>query len=423
MFQRVGEKAYKKDLTNIRKLSTLLGDPHLSFNAIHVAGTNGKGSTSHMLASVFQAAGKKTGLYTSPHYVDFRERIKINGVVIGEKQVIHFVKVYKDKWQSIQPSFFEITVAMAFDHFRNEKVDIAVIETGLGGRLDSTNIITPSISVITNIGYDHMTLLGNSLSEIAAEKAGIIKRNIPVVIGEWHKETNEVFKNKAAQLNAPLHFASRQIKLEPVMSNLMRQQFHVRTRKLKWFEKLETDLAGPYQKKNLCTVLETFRVWNQYYPGRITDKVIRQGLKNVKRNTGMIGRWMVIRKRPLVITDAAHNMDGMKNILPSVFEQPANKKHFVIGFVSDKDVSKILSLFPSDGFYYWCSPDIPRGKSAIDTMNEGRMHGLSGNAYKNVRKAYEAALLNANAADLIFVGGSSYVVGDFLASLQIKSST
>src|SRR5688500_886907 len=371
MFQRIGEKAIKKDLTNIRKLTDLLGDPHLSFNSIHVAGTNGKGSTSHMLASIFQAAGKRVGLYTSPHYMDFRERIKINGELIGEKQVIHFVRSYKDKWQSIQPSFFEITVAMAFDHFRNEKVDIAIIETGLGGRLDSTNIITPSISVITNIGYDHMNLLGNTLPEIAGEKAGIIKKNIPVVIGEWQKETNEVFKNKAAQLNAPLYFASRQIKLELVLSNLMRQQFHVRSGNEVWFEKLETDLAGPYQQKNVSTVLETCRVWNKYYPDRITDNVIRKGLKNVKKNTGMIGRWMVIRKRPLVITDAAHNIDGIKNILPSILSQPAKGKHFVIGFVSDKDVNKILALFPSYGFYYWCSPDIPRGKPANDSMNEG----------------------------------------------------
>jgi len=422
MFQRIGEKAIKKDLTNIRKLTDLLGDPHLSFNSIHVAGTNGKGSTSHMLASIFQAAGKRVGLYTSPHYMDFRERIKINGVLIGEKQVIHFVRLYKDKWQSIQPSFFEITVAMAFDHFRNEKVDIAIIETGLGGRLDSTNIITPSISVITNIGYDHMNLLGNTLPEIAGEKAGIIKKNIPVVIGEWQKETNEVFKNKAAQLNAPLYFASRQIKLELVLSNLMRQQFHVRSGNEVWFEKLETDLAGPYQQKNVSTVLETCRVWNKYYPDRITDNVIRKGLKNVKKNTGMIGRWMVIRKRPLVITDAAHNIDGIKNILPSILSQPAKGKHFVIGFVSDKDVNKILALFPSYGFYYWCSPDIPRGKPANDSMNEGLAHGLTGKAYKNVRKAYEAALLNANAEDLVFVGGSSYVVGDFLTSLR-KVST
>ena len=422
MFQRIGEKAIKKNLTNIQKLTDLLGNPHLSFNSIHVAGTNGKGSTSHMLASIFQAAGKRVGLYTSPHYMDFRERIKINGELIGEKQVIHFVRQYKDKWQSIQPSFFEITVAMAFDHFRNEKVDIAIIETGLGGRLDSTNIITPSISVITNIGYDHMNLLGNTLTEIAGEKAGIIKKNIPVVIGEWNKETHEVFKNKAAQLNAPIYFASRRIKLEPVISNLVRQQFHVLSGKEVWFEKLETDLAGPYQEKNVCTVLATCKVWNQYYPDRLTDNVIRKGLKNVKNNTGMIGRWMVITKRPLVITDAAHNIDGIRNILPSILSQPARRKHFVIGFVSDKDVSKILALFPSDGFYYWCSPDIPRGKPANDSMNEGLAHGLTGKAYKNVMKAYEAALLNANAADLIFVGGSSYVVGDFLASLR-KAST
>lgn len=423
MFQRIGHAAIKKDLTNIRKLSSHLGDPHLCFPSIHVAGTNGKGSTSHMLASIFQAAGKKTGLYTSPHYVDFRERIKVNGKMIGKKEVIWFVEQNRSSWEQIQPSFFEITVAMAFDHFCREKVDIAIIETGLGGRLDSTNIITPLLSVITNIGYDHMQLLGETLSEIAVEKAGIIKTNVPVVIGEWQKETSQVFKEKAKLLHAPISFASKKATVEEIDKNQIVSKLKIKSKGGSSGRWITTDLAGPYQEKNILTVLEACNIWNKYYSNDLlSDKVIREGIKNVRTNTYMIGRWMVINQKPLVITDAAHNIDGIKNILPEIKKINARLKHFVLGFVSDKDVRKILSLFPKDGLYYWCSPDIPRGKPVTETFHEGESLGLHGKPYKNVAAAYRAALLSAGPKDLIFIGGSSYVVGDFLAKHAIHKS-
>jgi dihydrofolate synthase / folylpolyglutamate synthase len=422
MFQRIGNAAIKKDLTNIRKLSSLLGDPHLCFHSIHVAGTNGKGSTSHMLASIFQAAGKRTGLYTSPHYVDFRERIKVNGKMIDKKEVIRFVEENKSSLEQIRPSFFEITVAMAFDHFCKEKVEIAIIETGLGGRLDSTNIITPLISVITNIGFDHMQMLGETLPEIAAEKAGIIKKNVPVVIGEWQKETSVVFKEKAQQLNAPITFASKKAVVEKTKGNQVVSKIKIKTKCGDTTRWIKSDLAGPYQKKNILTVLETCNVWNDFYPAsNLSDKVIRDGIRNVRLYTNMIGRWMVINEKPLVITDAAHNIDGIKSILPQILTIKARVKHFVLGFVSDKDVRKILTLFPEDGHYYWCSPDIPRGKPVEDTFNEGRLLGLEGKGYKSVALAYRAALAKAEPGDLIFIGGSSYVVGDFLAKHKIQA--
>ncbi len=415
MFQRIGDAAVKKDLTNIRKLCAELGDPHLAFRSIHIAGTNGKGSTSHMLAAVFQAAGYKTGLYTSPHYVDFRERIRINGKMISEKEVIAFVAKYKDSWKEIQPSFFEITVALAFDFFRNQKVDMAIIETGLGGRLDSTNIIMPQLSVITNISYDHMAMLGNTLPEIAFEKAGIIKKNVPVVIGEWKKETAPVFKEKALKENAPVTFASKSIFLKKIKDSNTLQSFSITSRNDLRINRIDTDLKGPYQIKNISTVLAACHAWNTWYPDDIlSPSEIKKGIKSVRILTNMIGRWMVIQDKPLVITDAAHNLDGIQQIMPSLKAYGSKRKHFVLGFVSDKDVKKILALFPKDGIYYWCSPDIPRGKPAGDTKNEGQDLNLEGEAYAGVEAAYQAALKLAKPDDLVFVGGSSYVVGNFL---------
>jgi dihydrofolate synthase/folylpolyglutamate synthase len=415
MYQRIGDAAIRKDLTNIRKLCNLLGQPQNSFPTLHIAGTNGKGSTSHMLASIFQAAGRKTGLYTSPHYIDFRERIKINGEVIPQREVVRFVEKYKDQWQSIQPSFFEITVAMAFDHFRKHKVDIAIIETGLGGRLDSTNIIQPKLSVITNIGFDHTQFLGNTLELIAFEKAGIIKSKIPAIIGEWNVKTAPVFKEKAKQEQAPIHFASKHVKINPISKTLFKNSFSVKVGAHPWIKKLTTDLTGPYQEKNIATVLETIWCWNQYYPHeKISVSEIKQGLSSVKASTQMIGRWMIMDKKPLVIADAAHNEHGMKAMLPELLRIPVKSRHFVLGFVNDKDILKILKLFPVDGKYYWCSPDIPRGRPAVETKEIGVTIGLLGSAYQSVDKAYQAALQNAAKSDLVFVGGSSYVVGDFL---------
>jgi dihydrofolate synthase/folylpolyglutamate synthase len=419
MFQRIGDAAIKKDLTNIRYLCQMLGQPQDSFPAIHIAGTNGKGSTSHMMASVFQAAGKKVGLYTSPHYVDFRERIKINGVMIPEAEVIHFVEKYKDQWASIQPSFFEITVAMAFYYFRKKKVDIAIIETGLGGRLDSTNIIMPRMSVITNIGFDHMNMLGNTLPEIASEKAGIIKKRIPVIIGDWRKETALVFKKKAGLEESPIYFASKHLKVEVIKNGLLNAKIRVSTRAGIWMKALLTDMTGPYQQQNVRTVLEAFYQWNRHYPeAQVNDRIIQKGLKEVKTNTNMIGRWMVIRKKPLVIADAAHNHHGMMAMLPGLLAYPARKRHFVLGFVADKDIFKILGLFPGSGHYYWCAPAIPRAKPAEESQLAGQQSGLLGLAFRSVSDAFAQAIKEAGANDLVFVGGSSYVVGDFLASLR-----
>jgi dihydrofolate synthase/folylpolyglutamate synthase len=415
MYQRVGDVAIKKDLNNIIALCDVMGQPQDSFASIHVAGTNGKGSTAHMLAAVFQAAGKKVGLYTSPHYVDFRERIKVNGEEISTQAVVRFVEKNKEHWDAIRPSFFEITVAMAFDYFRKEKVDIAIIETGLGGRLDSTNIIHPKMSVITNIGYDHMQMLGNTLPEIAFEKAGIIKPGIPVIIGEWKKETAAVFKAKAAREKAPIYFASRHLHLALKKSSGLNQKFSVATRTETWFSDLTIDLLARYQKFNLATVLESIWQWNRYYPEeRVGDRAIRTGLKNVKSLTKMKGRWMVLHRHPLVITDAAHNLEGLRGVLPELLKQPAQRRHFVLGFVSDKEISKILGLFPKGGVYYWTRADIPRAKAVADLQEEGMAQGLKGERYENVRKAFVAAMRSAGPSDLVFVGGSSYVVGDFL---------
>ncbi len=421
MFQRIGDAAIRKDLTNIRLLSRMLNQPEAAFTTLHVAGTNGKGSTSHMLAAIFQAAGKKTGLYTSPHYVDFRERIRVNGKMIPEREVVDFVASFKDQWTDFRPSFFEITVAMAFDYFRKSNVDIAIIETGLGGRLDSTNIITPYMSVITNIGFDHMNILGHTLPEIAFEKAGIIKDQIPVVVGEWHQETAEVFQKKAVSVKAPLYFASRHLTVKRIGADWNRQHFSVALRSRMWFEDITCDLAGPYQLQNIRTVLEAVFRWNQHYPQHaLSDKVIRKGLASVKTYTGMLGRWMVIRRNPLVITDAAHNQHGMKAMLPDLLRQPAHQRHFVLGFVSDKEVKKVLSLFPRDGKYYWCAPDIPRAKQPEDVKQAGAELGLQGNVFGSVRQAYQAAIQAADKSDLVFVGGSSYVVGDFLAAIETQ---
>jgi dihydrofolate synthase/folylpolyglutamate synthase len=406
MYQRIGDAAIKKDLTNIRLLCEFLGQPQDTFPTIHIAGTNGKGSTSHMLASIFQAAGKKVGLYTSPHYVDFRERIKINGKMISRQAVVGFVEKYKDQWEKIQPSFFEITVAMAFDHFRNQKVDIAIIETGMGGRLDSTNIISPMLSVITNIGFDHTQFLGNTLPAIAYEKAGIIKKKVPVVIGEWNTETSPVFRKKAKEENASFLFASKHIQLNLISKNYFRQTFYVSFDNEKWFDKVTLDLTGPYQEKNVSTVLAAIWRWNEYYPAlSISKKAILKGLSSVISSTNMIGRWMIMQKDPLVIADAAHNEHGMKAMLPQLLSIPVQQRHFVLGFVNDKDITKILKLFPKDGKYYWCAPDIPRGKPALETSEIGLKGRLVGMDYRNVGQAFKAAMQNAKQKDLIFVGG------------------
>jgi len=418
MYQRIGAAAYKKDLDNIRALCAGLGEPQLAFPSIHVAGTNGKGSTSHMLAAIFQAAGWKTGLYTSPHYVDFRERVRVNGQMIPKEDVVRFVAGHKDSWAAIAPSFFEMSVALAFDHFRNEKVDIAIIETGLGGRLDSTNIITPRLSVITNIGFDHMQMLGDTLPLIAGEKAGIIKPGIPVVIGEWHAETAPVFKTVAGREGASIAFACRHIRLKPGPDKPGYLSWTVHAGRILWLTDLETDMTGPYQYHNLRTVLESVWQWNKHYPEEaLPESAIRRGLAIVRSSTGMVGRWMRLRENPLVIADAAHNLHGMDAMLPRLLSLPARRRHFVLGFVSDKDVAEVLARFPADGIYYWCEPDVPRRKPVGEVVAMAGQLGRVGSAYRSVEEAYDAALAVASAEDLVFVGGSSFVVGDLLAAI------
>jgi len=390
MYQRVGQSAYKADLAATIKLAKYLHNPEYSFKSVHVAGTNGKGSTSHMLASVFQEAGYKTGLYTSPHLKDFRERIKINGEMIPEQYVSSFVEEHKPFFESNQLSFFEMTVGLAFDYFRNEKVDVAIIEVGMGGRLDSTNIITPEISVITNIGLDHTQFLGDTLKKVAFEKAGIIKNRVPVIIGETLPETKPVFEKIASERDAPIFFA-----------------------KTCDISKHTSDLKGFYQQRNLKTVLATLKVlqksgWN------ISEENIQEGLNHTVKNTGLMGRWQVLHENPKVVCDTGHNKEGLRIVMEQLAKEDFQNLHIVIGVVSDKDLDSVLPLFPKSAIYYFCKPNIPRGLDASLLLTKARGYGLVGEEYISVSKAYGAALNTASAKDLIFVGGSTFVVAEVL---------
>lgn len=390
MYQRVGHSAYKADLTATINLSNHLGNPEKAFKSVHVAGTNGKGSTSHMLASVFQEAGYKTGLYTSPHLKDFRERIKINVEMIPENHVIEFVAKNRVYMEANQLSFFEMTVGLAFDYFRTEKVDIAILETGMGGRLDSTNIVVPEVSVITNIGLDHTQFLGKTLELIASEKAGIIKEGIPVIIGETLPETKPVFKRIASEREAPIIFA---------------ETLDVSS--------YASDLKGIYQSKNIKTVLATLRLlqkdgWN------ISEENITDGLLNTIKNTGLMGRWQILGEYPKVICDTAHNEDGLKLVMGQLKTEIYKRLHIVLGVVSDKDLRSILPLFPKEAVYYFCKPSVPRGLDASLLTVTALEYGLFGEEYISVRKAYEAALKSASKEDLIYIGGSTFVVAEVI---------
>lgn len=388
MFQRVGAIAFKKDLTNTLALAKHLNNPHQQFKSIHVGGTNGKGSTSHMLASVLMEAGYKVGLYTSPHLKDFRERIRINGSMISEQEVINFIEFNKSFLEQQKLSFFEMTVGMAFHHFAQHQVDIAVIEVGLGGRLDSTNIITPMVSVITNIGYDHMQFLGDTLPLIAAEKAGIIKQNIPVVIGEYQEEVMPVFKEKAAALNAQLFIAE----------DLQHKHY-------------QSVLKGNYQQKNIKTVLQTLQVLNTV-GANVTDKNITEGLLNVIVNTHLMGRWQVLQEQPKTICDTAHNKEGLTYVINQLLEEAFEQLHIVLGMVNDKEISKVLSLFPQNAHYYFCKPNIPRGLDENLLQQEANRFNLIGSTYLSVEEAFNAAKASATKNDLIFAGGSTFVVAE-----------
>ncbi|MFI5218714.1 MAG: bifunctional folylpolyglutamate synthase/dihydrofolate synthase [Bacteroidia bacterium] len=416
MFHRVGAAAYKANLENTFAIDSILNHPHQAFKTIHVAGTNGKGSTSHMLAAILQEAGYKTGLYTSPHLKDFRERIRINGKMISKKYVSSFVENHIRQLtdEKIQPSFFEWTVGLAFDYFRNQKADVAIIEVGLGGRLDSTNIITPVLSVITNISWDHMNLLGNTLEKIATEKAGIIKKSVPVVVGETKQETKNIFSAKAREKNAPIYFAEKNFKaiLKKDMSGSRgKMVIDVFYKGKKYLKNLELDLTGRYQLKNVCTVLQTIQAQTNFV---VTEKKIRSALKNVKQLTGLRGRWEIISKNPLTICDTAHNADGIAEVLKQFKTINCRKMHFVLGMVNDKDISGILKLLPQKAIYYFCKANIPRGIEAAELAARAITIELNGNIYQSVKKAMKAAQKNAGKNDLVFVGGSTFTVAEAL---------
>lgn len=410
MFSRMGSAAFKKDLTNIKLLCDHLGEPQKSFKTIHIGGTNGKGSVSHMLAAILQTAGYKTGLYTSPHLKDFRERIKINGVMISEDYVVNFVDAIKPFSETIQPSFFEITVAMAFDYFRAEKVDVAIIEVGLGGRLDSTNIINPELSVITNIGWDHMNMLGNTLGEIATEKGGIIKESTPVVIGEKHPETKNVFKTIAAQKEAPIYFAEDHFSVEDY--SLQNHSITVTVKKEgQTFATFELDLPGIYQTKNIVTLLQAVTIL-QEKGYAITVQHIKTALAQTHKLTGLSGRWQVISNHPTVVLEVAHNKNGIEQMLAHLQHLHYKELHLVLGMVKDKEVESVLQLLPKEAHYYFTQAQIPRALPAKDLKGKADVLGLSGDVYNNVNSALQAAQKKAAENDLIIVCGSIFLVAE-----------
>lgn len=388
MYQRQGKTAFKKDLTNIIAFADHLNNPQNKFKSIHVAGTNGKGSTSHMIASILQEAGYKVGLYTSPHLKDFRERIKVNGNMIGKNEVINFIDKNKTFIERQEMSFFEMTVGLAFEYFASKKVDIAVIEVGLGGRLDSTNIIMPEVSVITNIGYDHMQMLGETLAEIAFEKAGIIKKGIPVVISEKQTAINDVFAKIAQEKNTEISYAEDEVK-----------------------ESYKTDLLGNYQKKNIKAAVQTIKILNKR-GYKVLSMHIKTGLLNVVKNTGLLGRWQVLQNTPKIICDTAHNKEGLNYVIGQLTKLSYNKLHIILGVVNDKDLDTILPLFPKNAVYYFCRPDIPRGLDAHMLQSKAKTYGLKGSSFPKVSEALKTARKVASKNDIIFVGGSTFVVAE-----------
>ena len=411
MFSRIGAAAIKKDLHNTIALCDALDNPYKQFKSIHVAGTNGKGSVSHMLAAILQTAGYKTGLYTSPHLHDFRERIKVNGEMITEDYVIGFTQLIQPLIDEIEPSFFEITVAMAFEYFKQQKVDIAVIEVGLGGRLDSTNIITPELSIITNIGWDHMNLLGDSLEKIAGEKAGIIKQQIPVVVGETLPETKPVFEQKANAMQAPLHFAYNEFKLTCKKTIDHKLVIDVEERKTKSNFQYTLDLPGVYQTKNILTVLSSVRHLQQQ-GWKISEEHLQTALASSKQINGLHGRWEVIHEHPTVVMDVGHNEDGVKQIVAQLNESNYNKLHIVIGMVKDKEIEKVLALLPTEATYYFTKAHIPRALPETDLQRRASVFKLKGETFENVNIAISTALQNAAEDDLILVCGSVFLVGE-----------
>jgi dihydrofolate synthase / folylpolyglutamate synthase len=421
MFSRIGAAAYKADLTNTIRLCEFLDNPQTKFKTIHVAGTNGKGSVSHMLAAILQTAGYKTGLYTSPHLKDFKERIKVSGDPDGyrevsEKFVIDFTEKMKSLIEEISPSFFEITVAMAFEYFSKQKVDVAVIEVGLGGRLDSTNIITPELSVITNIGWDHMNLLGDTLEKIAFEKAGIIKNEIPVVVGEVLPETLKIFEETAKEKQAPLSIASQKRKVVDWHWDKHELIVEVAEENHTDHKTWHLDLPGLYQTKNLITVLEACSQLKQQ-GWKMDDEIIHKGLKQVKKLTGLHGRWEIIHQSPMVVLDVAHNIDGIKQLVQQIELTEHRQLHIITGMVNDKEVEKILELLPKEAQYYFTKAQIPRAIPENELVEKAKLAKLKGHSFSTVKDALQSALGHAHRDDLIVICGSVYLVGEVNTSI------
>jgi dihydrofolate synthase / folylpolyglutamate synthase len=390
MFHRIGPAAYKPGLDNTLALLHLVGNPQNHLHTVHVAGTNGKGSTSHMIASVLQEAGYKVGLYTSPHLKDFRERIKINGQMISKEAVTEFVELYKDNWAKIQPSFFEITVALCFWYFEKEKTDISVIEVGLGGRLDSTNVIVPEVSVITNIGMDHMNLLGDTLEKIAAEKAGIIKTNVPVVLGKMRPEVRHIMQEFADKHKTSISdFAKIDMSIVPLC-----------------------ELKGNYQEENRATAFAALEILRKEKNWHIADIHIQNGFSRIFANTGLMGRWQILGQEPLIVADVAHNEDGILSILNQIATISFKQLHFVLGLVGDKDVDRVLRLLPQHAVYYFCKANIPRGLDAAELKERAGHFHLKGEYYSSVTEALNSAKENAASGDMVFVGGSVFTVAE-----------
>lgn len=413
LFQNVGQGAYKEGLSNTLALDEHFGHPHQYFQTIHIAGTNGKGSCSHTIASILQEAGYKVGLYTSPHLLDFRERIRVNGQKISEEAVIAFIETHHSFFEPLHPSFFEVTTALAFKYFAEEKVDVAVVEVGLGGRLDCTNIVTPRLSIITNISFDHVQFLGDTLSEIAAEKAGIMKPRVPVVIGETTPETKKVFQDKANEVGAPLFFAeeSQEIASHEFKTN---GDIAYQTRS---YGTIQSEMGGFYQIKNTNTILRCIPFLKEAFPN-ITQKAIQQGFHKICSNTGLMGRWQHVADSPRTYCDTGHNIGGFEYISKQLRMQSCHTLRIVMGMVNDKDINGVLSLLPSDAVYYFCQASVKRALPHFQLKDLAMSHHLQGTSYPSVSTAYKAAKCDASTSDFIFVGGSTFVVADFLSFIS-----
>lgn len=411
LFQHVGKAAYKEGLENTLALDEYFGHPHRKFRTIHVAGTNGKGSCSHTLAAILQSAGYRVGLYTSPHLVDFRERIRINGIPVSQEFVVDFVDKHRSFFEPLHPSFFELATAMAFHYFATQQVDVAVIEVGLGGRLDCTNIIHPDLCLITNISFDHVQFLGNTLAKIAGEKAGIIKPSVPVVIGETTPETKPVFQQKAAQVNAPIFFAEEEHPLLSALHDESGNYVYQTTR----YHDLKGELGGICQEKNTNTLLTALPLLEQqgYH---ITETDIRNGFAHVCELTGLMGRWQKLSSHPTIVCDTGHNVGGIQYIVKQLSFQKYKQLHIVMGMVNDKDISGVLAMLPKDAIYYFTQASVQRALPAEKVKELASSYGLSGNAYPDVKTAVEAAQKRTDADDFIFVGGSSFIVADLLST-------